>query len=179
MVIIVTKQKIAQSTIESKVNEIIYCIQQDIKKINSLPYLFEKMKEEIRELYSFSYGVASYQENEPGYSGDPFQLTTSIIGTKEYYNKRIQRILKRESELRELFDSLSIEDKETLTDAFITSKQVDEQEVKRIIQKHLDKFEQIYIQDDNTDYYQGEVKVDEQTRQKRVAKSLQQLRGLC
>lgn len=178
MVIVITRLDIAQSQKRSKINEILYCLQNDINKIINLPDLIQERDGALEEVYNFSYGVVSYEPNEPGYSGDPYYLATKIIGVKEYYNKRIERILKRDKEINSLLDSLPLEDSQTLRRAFFTAEKVDEIEVKKTIRKHLPKFEEIYNKDDEKEGYLSEdVRVDNATKRKRIAKSLEQLMG--
>lgn len=149
MVVIVTQTEIAKLAIRCKINEILYCLKADIDRIEGLQDLIKERDQEIKEAYNFSYGVTNWyqDENVPGFSADPYYLSSKIIGLKEWYNKRIERIKRRRNEIEQLLNSLPSDEAETLRNAFFTANKVDEQDVKGIIKKHLPKFEKIYLND--------------------------------
>lgn len=144
MAIIVTKPEIAHSSIRTKVNELLYCLQVDAKRNKAIEELLIEKDIAIRDAYKFSFGTRSYEEGVPGSRSDPFYHVVNIIALKECYEKRINRYRLKHARFHTIVEHLPFGDKETLIRAFCTSLEVDEQDVKEVIRKHLKYIESVY-----------------------------------
>lgn len=144
MAIIVTKPEIAHSSIRAKVSELLYCLQVDAQRNKSIERLLIEKDIAIREAYRFSFGTRSYEEGVPGSTSDPFHHVVNILAMKERYEKRINRYRLKHERFHKIVEHLPFDDKETLVRAFCTELEVDEQDVKRIIRKHLKYIESVY-----------------------------------
>lgn len=190
MAIIVTKPEIAHSPIRTKVSELLYCLKVDAQRNKSIERLLIEKDIAIREAYEFSFGVRSYEEGVPGTSSDPYFHVLNIIALKERYEKRINRYRLKHERFHIIVEHLPIEDKETLIRAFCTDLEVDEQDVKSVIRKHLKYIESVYkkyeqealkrsmeISDEIDEPVEAIIpKVDEEKRKKRLAKIRKALR---
>ncbi|MEK4128543.1 hypothetical protein NYE67_02625 [Solibacillus sp. FSL W8-0474] len=190
MAIIVTKPEIAHSSIRTKVNELLYCLQVDAQRNKAIEELLIEKDNAIRELYKFSFGTRSYEEGVPGSRSDPFYHVVNIIALKEWYEKRINRYRLKHERFHTILEHLPFGDKETLIRAFCTTLEVDEKDVKEVIRKHLKYIESVYKKYERdalkrsmelSDDIEGpsEVivpKADEEKRKKRLAKIRKTLR---
>lgn len=147
MTIIVTKPEIASSPIRSRVNELLYSLENDAKKNKEVERLLIEKKEAIDDAYNFSYGVTLWDENDRWMVNDTHHIACEIIALKSNYEKRIKRCRIRHKRFKTIIDQLPQTDAETLTKAFCTDIEVDEQDVKKVIRKHLKYLEQFYSKD--------------------------------
>lgn len=144
MTIIITRPEVARSSLRTKVNELLVCMDMDSKRNETIEKLLIEKDAAIQEMYRFSYGVRSYEEGVMGYTSDPFFHTVNIIAIKERYAKRIARYKLKYERFNTIVNLLPSEDKEILIRAFSTDLPVDERDVKNVIRKHLKLIEQYY-----------------------------------
>ena len=144
LAIIVTKPEKAFSNLRAQVNELVYSLGNDAKKNEMAEQLLIERDREVEAAYDFSYGVAMMDSLDRWYTSDTFHIVSEIIAIKERYAKRIQRCRIRHKRFYSIVEQLSPEEAETFIRAFCTNLEVDEQDVKRIIRKHLKLIQSYY-----------------------------------
>lgn len=144
LAIIVTKPEVAFSSKRAQVNELLYSLGSDAKKNEMAEQLLIERDLEIEAAYDFSYGVAMIDPLDRWYTSDTFHIVSEINAIKERYAKRIKRCRIRHERFKSIVEELSQEDAETFIRAFCTDLEVDEQDVKKIIRKHLKLIKSFY-----------------------------------
>lgn len=144
LAIVVTKPEIALSQIRSRVNELLFSLQNDAQKNSEVERLLIEKEEAIEEAYNFSYGITLWDKNQPWMVNDTQYIACEIIALKDYYDKRIKHCRIKHKRFKDIIDQLPQQDAEVLIKAFCTSLEVDEQEVKRVIRKHFKLIQSYY-----------------------------------
>lgn len=144
LAIIVTKPEIAHSIQRARVNELLYSLGSDAKKNEFVEQLIIERDREIEAAYEFSYGVAILDPTDRWYTSDTFNIVSEIIALKERYAKRIKRCRVRHKRFKRIIAMLPEKDSDILARAFCTSIEVDERDVKRVIQKHFKLIKSFY-----------------------------------
>lgn len=144
LAIIVTKPEVAFSSLRAQVNELLYSLGNDAKKNRLAEQLLIERDREIEVAYDFSYGIAMIDPLDRWYTSDTFHIVSEIIAIKERYAKRIKRCRIRHKRFKSIVEELSPEEAQTFIRAFCTDLEVDEQDVKKIIRKHLKLIKSFY-----------------------------------
>ena len=144
LAIIVTKPEIATSTLRTCVNELLYSLSIDAQRNKQIEQLMIERDLEVATAYDFNYGTAMMDPLDRWYTSDVFYIASEIISLKERYSKRIRRCQVRHERFKSIVEELPQGDAEVFLRAFSTDLEVDEQDVKLIIRKHLKLIKSFY-----------------------------------
>ncbi|PJO45144.1 hypothetical protein [Lysinibacillus xylanilyticus] len=112
------------STLEYRVREISYSLWMDANANRLANYLEKKQAEHFTQLYEFSFGIPSYDNDDP-FSNRTDTLALMIIDEKAAYKKRIERIRLQYKRFNDICELISVEDSELFIRYFEQSRKVD------------------------------------------------------
>lgn len=144
------------SELEHKVRKCMYSLWMDANANKLANYLEKKQAAHFAQLYEFSYGIPSYDNNDP-FSSRTDTLALMIIDEKAAYKKRINRIRLQYKRFSEICESLSVEDRELFVRYFEHSQKVDYESLRNAVIKNLTMINERYLNDEQL--------AEEQTKQ--------------
>ncbi|MGN4127232.1 hypothetical protein ACMGD3_19810 [Lysinibacillus sphaericus] len=131
---------------EARIRNTIYCLWKDATSKELAMYLKLSAEQYFQELYEFSYGVTSYDDDVSITKGTE-RLALMIIAEKENRKRQIDRLERAYERFCSILESLPSQDVEVLQQYFIERKKVDYELLRGVLKKHL-KFIEAYY---NTD----------------------------
>ncbi|MCS5503360.1 hypothetical protein NY607_19820 [Lysinibacillus sp. A4] len=131
---------------EARIRNTMYCLWKDATSNELAKYLKRSAEQYFQELYEFSYGVTSYDENVSITKGTE-RLALMIIAEKENRKRQIDRLERGYERFCSIMDSLPTQDVEVLQQYFIERKKVDYELLREVVKKHL-KFIEVYYDAD-------------------------------
>ncbi|WDU81338.1 hypothetical protein [Lysinibacillus sp. G01H] len=131
---------------EARIRNTMYCLWKDATSNELAKYLKRSAEQYFQELYEFSYGVTSYDENVSITKGTE-RLALMIIAEKENRKRQIDRLERGYERFCSIMDSLPTQDVEVLQQYFIERKKVDYELLREVVKKHL-KFIETYYDSD-------------------------------
>lgn len=131
---------------EARIRNTMYCLWKDATSNELAKYLKRSAEQYFQELYEFSYGVTSYDENVSITKGTE-RLALMIIAEKENRKRQIDRLERGYERFCSIMDSLPTQDVEVLQQYFIERKKVDYELLREVVKKHL-KFIEAYYDSD-------------------------------
>ncbi|MCT1539487.1 MULTISPECIES: hypothetical protein [Lysinibacillus] len=131
---------------EARIRNTMYCLWKDATSKELAKYLNQSAEQYFQELYEFSYGVTSYDEDVTVSKGTE-RLALMIIAEKENRKRQIDRLERGYERFRSILDSLPTQDVEVLQQYFIERKKVDYELLRGVVKKHLKSIEAYYDSD--------------------------------
>lgn len=131
---------------EARIRNTMYCLWKDATSKELAKYLKRSAEQYFQELYEFSYGVTSYDEDVTVSKGTE-RLALMIVAEKENRKRQIDRLERAYERFNSILDSLPIQDVEVLQQYFIERKKVDYELLRGVVKKHL-KFIEAYYDTD-------------------------------
>ncbi|MEY9973849.1 hypothetical protein ABH966_004249 [Lysinibacillus sp. RC46] len=131
---------------EARIRNTMYCLWKDATSKELAMYLKRSAEQYFQELYEFSYGVTSYDEDVSTTKGTE-RLALMIIVEKENRKRQINRLERAYERFWSILGSLPTQDVEVLQQYFIERKKVDYELLRGVVKKHL-KFIEVYYDAD-------------------------------
>lgn len=131
---------------EARIRNTMYCLWKDATSKELAKYLKQSAEQYFQELYEFSYGVTSYDEDVSITKGTE-RLALMIIAEKENRKRQIDRLERAYERFCSILESLPTQDVEVLQQYFIERKKVDYELLRGVVKKHL-KFIEVYYDAD-------------------------------
>ncbi|MFW7190050.1 hypothetical protein [Lysinibacillus sp. BNK-21] len=131
---------------EARIRNTMYCLWKDATSKELAKYLKRSAEQYFQELYEFSYGVTSYDEDVTVSKGTE-RLALMIIAEKENRKRQTDRLERAYEPFNAILDSLPSKDVEVLQQYFIERKKVDYELLRGVVKKHL-KFIEVYYDAD-------------------------------
>ena len=131
---------------EARIRNTMYCLWKDATSKELAKYLKRSAEQYFQELYEFSYGVTSYDDDVSITKGTE-RLALMIIAEKENRKRQIDRLERAYERFCNILDSLPTQDVEVLKQYFIERKKVDYELLRGLVKKHLTFIEAYYDKD--------------------------------
>ncbi len=131
---------------EGSIRNTMYCLWKDATSNELAKYLKRSAEQYFQELYEFSYGVTSYDDDVNITKGTE-RLALMIIAEKENRKRQIDRLESAYKRFCSILDSLPTQDVEVLQEYFIERKKVDYELLRGVVKKHLEFIEVYYDAD--------------------------------
>lgn len=142
---------------EARIRNTMYCLWKDATSKELAKYLKRSAEQYFQELYEFSYGVTSYDDDVNITKGTE-RLALMIIAEKENRNRQIDRLEKGYERFCSILDSLPTQDVEVLQQYFKERKKVDYELLREVVKKHL-KFIEAYYDTDTEAVVQRSIEI--------------------
>jgi len=131
------------SILEGNIREILYSMFTDAHSEKLAIYLNEQQEEFEETLYSFSYGVAKY-DDEYRIRDSTERVALLILDEKGKYQKQINKLLYKHNRFHRALETLSNEDRQILLDYFESGVTIEYERLNNIIKCNLKKLETFY-----------------------------------
>ncbi|QDZ97897.1 hypothetical protein D0439_04345 [Lysinibacillus fusiformis] len=131
---------------EARIRNTMYCLWKDATSKELVKYLRRSAEQYFLELYDFSYGVTSYDEDVSITKGTE-HLALMIVAEKENRKRQIERLERAYERFNSIMDSLPSHDVDVLQTYFIERKKVDYELLRGVVKKYL-KFIEAYYDTD-------------------------------
>lgn len=135
------------SELEHKVRKSMYSLWMDANANKLANYLEKKQVAHFNQLYEFSYGIPTYDNDVP-FSSRTDTLAVMIIDEKAAYMKRLKRIRLQYKRFNEICASISVEDKELFISYFEQSEKVDYETLRKAMIRNLTIISERYCRDE-------------------------------
>lgn len=109
-------------------------------------YLKRSAEQYFKELYEFSYGVTSYDDDCWLAKGTE-RLALIVVAEKENRRRQIERLRKGYKRFNMILEQLPTKDNEVLQTFYMKRHKVDYEQLRKITEKHLTMIEAIYEAD--------------------------------
>ncbi|ACA41631.1 hypothetical protein J2D69_17800 [Lysinibacillus sphaericus] len=135
------------SELEHKVRKFMYSLWMDAQANKLANYLEKKQAAHFAQLYEFSYGISSCDNDDP-FSNRTDTLALMIIDEKAAYKKRIERIRLQYKRFNEICELISVEDSELFIHYFEQSQKVDYETLRNTVIRNLTMISERYWHDE-------------------------------
>lgn len=132
--------------LEGRIREVMYLLWKDSTSDELANYLERTAERYFQELYEFSYGVTSYDDDCWLAKGTE-RLALMIVAEKENRRRQIERLRKGYKRFNMILEQFPTKDNEVLQAFYMKRKKVDYEQLRRIIEKHLSTIEAVYEAD--------------------------------
>lgn len=129
--------------VEGRIREVVYLLWKDATSNDLADYLERTAAQYFQELYEFSYGVTSYDDDCWLTKGTE-RLALMVIAEKENRRRQIERLRSGYKRFLSILAQLSSQDKEVLQVFYRKRQKVDYEQLRGVIEKHLTTIEAVY-----------------------------------
>jgi len=134
------------SLIEGRIRNILYNLWKDSTSDELANYLERTAERYFHELYEFSYGVTSYDDDCWLAKGTE-RLALMVVAEKENRRRQIERLRKGYKRLLSILEQLPSQDTKVLQQFYMKRQKMDYELLRGIIKKHLTTIEAVYEAD--------------------------------
>ncbi|WP_128568385.1 hypothetical protein [Lysinibacillus boronitolerans] len=132
--------------LEGRIREAMYLLWKDATSDELANYLERTAERYFQELYEFSYGVTSYDDDCWLAKGTE-RLALMIVVEKENRRRQIERLRKGYKRFNKILEQLPTKDNEVLQAFYMKRQKVEYELLRRIIEKHITTIEAVYAAD--------------------------------
>lgn len=134
------------SLIEERIRNTLYNLWKDFTSDELANYLERTAERYFQELYEFSYGVTSYDDDCWLAKGTE-RLALMVVAEKENRRRQIERLRKGYKRLLSILEQLPSQDTKVLQQFYMKRQKMDYELLRGIIKKHLTTIEAVYEAD--------------------------------
>lgn len=131
---------------EARIRNTMYCLWKDATSKELAKYLERTAEQYYQELYEFSYGVTSYDDDSWMMRGTE-RLALMVVVEKENRKRQIKRLERSYKRFCTIMDSLSSNDSKVLQEFYMKRQKVDYELLHGVVEKHLHSIEEFYTAD--------------------------------